>query len=118
MILFALALLFGSAQRVPQPAVTAPEARPVIEYAQISSAQIRPASWWSGRFITSTNVASLVISMPFFSFEIPRTRFGDFSFRTYVAAVPPLYRQTLHGSIIAYTAEGATAVLPIELLFR
>jgi len=56
--------------------------------------------------------------MPFFSFEIPRTDFGEFSFRTYVEAVPPMYRQTLHGSLIAYTANGASFSQPLEISFR
>ena len=103
---------------VPAPRQALPQAHPVIQYVRFSSTHVRLHSWWSGRFVTTTNVASLVISLPFFSFEIPRSHFGEFSFRTYVQAVPPLYRQTLHGSLIAYTANGTAVSQPLEISFR
>lgn len=85
---------------------------------KFSSTDVRRNTWWRGRFITSTNVASLVLSLPFFSFEIPRQTFGDFSFNTFVETVPVIYRQELHGELIAYTASGEQTSIPVDLRFR
>lgn len=68
--------------------------------------------------MTTTNVASLVLTMPFFSFEIPRQSFGQFSFRTRIMAVPALYRQTLHGELSAYAANGSRVDVPVEVTFE
>lgn len=73
---------------------------------------------WTGHIVTTTNVASVVLSAPFFSFVVPRTRFGDFAFSTRVLAVPALYRQKLYGSFIAYNAAGESVSVPVELDFR
>jgi hypothetical protein len=111
-------LVIGAGSRVPSPPVTPAQAPPAIVYAQLSSVAVARHSWWSGRIITGTNVASVVVSLPFFSFEVPRRAFGDFSFRTYVTDVPPVYHQRLYGSIIAYNTAGASVQWPIAVTFK
>ena len=112
----ALALALTAA--VPAPRAALPGAAPQILYAHVSSERIHMGDWWSGRIVTTTNVASVVVSVPFFSFVVPRDRFGDFSFRTHVLAVPDLYRQKVYGSIIAYNTAGESVSVPLELDFR
>jgi hypothetical protein len=103
---------------VPAPRVAAPGAAPQILYTHLSSQRIHVGDRWSGRIVTTTNVASVVVSAPFFSFVVPRTAFGEFAFSTHVLAVPALYRQRLYGSIIAYNAAGESVSVPLEMDFR
>ncbi len=112
----ALALALTAA--VPAPRAALPDAAPQILYAHVSPERVHMGDVWSGRIVTTTNVASVVVSAPFFSFVVPRKRFGDFSFSTHVLAVPTLYRQKLYGSIIAYNAAGQSVSVPLELDFR
>ncbi len=113
-----LALALCATSPLPRPVLAMPRAKPAILYAHFSTLTVRPDTTWSARFITTTNVASLVFDMPFFSFEIPRRAYGDFAFSTVVQTVPALYRQTLHGSVIAYTADGRSVSLPVTVTFQ
>lgn len=79
---------------------------------------MRSGQLWTGDFVTTTNVASLVLTMPFFSFEIPRQSFGRFAFRTRILAIPALYRQTLYGELSAYSANGTHVDVPVEVTFE
>jgi hypothetical protein len=103
---------------VPAPRVAAPNAPPQILYLHLSETRIHMGDEWSGRIITSTNVASVVIDAAFFAFVVPRKTFGDFEFRTRVVAVPDIYRQKVYGNITAYNAAGESVRIPLELDFR
>jgi hypothetical protein len=108
----------AAAPRFSAQQQAAPQAPPAILSVALSATHVARRTWWSGHILTTTNVASVVISMPFFSFEVPRRSFGDFAFRTFVGAVPPLYRQTLYGSVIAYNAAGVAVSRPIVVTFE
>lgn len=108
---------FGAHRRAPAPAYALPAQPPQILFAQFSTKRPARETWWSGRVITGTNVASVVLSLPFFSFELPRRRYGVFEFRTFVQDVPPVYRRTLHGSIIAYNASGESVSRAVAVTF-
>jgi hypothetical protein len=102
----------------PAPRVAPPNAPPRILFVHLSETRIRMGDSWSGRIITTTNVASLVIDAAFFAFVVPRKTFGDFEFRTRVLAVPDIYRQRVYGSITAYNTAGEAERIPLELDFR
>lgn len=115
-VLSAIALLLAAL--VPAPRVAPPNAAPKILYIHLSSTRIRMGEEWSGKIITTTNVASLVIDAAFFAFVVPRKSFGDFEFRTRVLAVPDIYRQKVYGNITAYNTAGDADRTPLELDFR
>jgi hypothetical protein len=103
---------------VPAPRFAPPNAPPKILYMHLSETRIHMGDVWSGKIITTTNVASLVIDAAFFAFVVPRKTFGDFEFRTRILGVPDIYRQKVYGNISAYNAAGNAERIPVELDFR
>jgi hypothetical protein len=103
---------------IPTPRVAPANAPPKILYVHLSSTRIHPGDEWSGRIVTTTNVASVVIVCTFFAFVVPRKTFGLFAFRTHVLAVPDIYRQVVYGRIVAYNTAGTSEAVPLELDFR
>ena len=108
----------GSAARSwPAVQIAVPDAPPRILAAQVSSAAIRPGEWWSGKVVTTSNVAVVELRAPSFSFILHRPAFGEFNFRTHVLAVPSIYRRGFVASIVARNAAGQTDVRTVGLMF-
>ncbi len=112
-------LACGSARAatVPRPVVAHPGDPPRILFAHFSATAIRMGSWWSGRVVTTTNVASLEFRAPSFSFVLHRTAYGEFSFDTHVLVVPSIYRRAFVGALVARTASGASVRETFHLAF-
>lgn len=107
----------GSAVSWPAVRIAVPDAPPRILAAQVSSATIRPGDWWSGRVVTTSNVAVVELRAPSFSFILHRPTFGEFNFRTHILAVPSIYRRGFVASIVARNAAGQTDVRTVRLIF-
>ncbi len=97
----AQAVTIGVVRPWPAAVVAAPNDRPRILAAQLSSDVIGVGDWWSGRVATTTNVAVVELRSPSFSFILHRSTFGQFAFRTHVLAVPSIYRRGFVASIVA-----------------
>lgn len=102
---------------MPSPIVARPGDPPRIVAVHFSTMTIRVGSWWSGRVVTTTNVASLELRAPSFSFILHRTAYGEFSFRTHVLVVPTVYRRPFVGELVARTASGASVTRTYRMAF-
>jgi hypothetical protein len=98
----------GDSPALPSPRVAAANAAPKILAVALSSNDVRPGQTWSGRIITSTNVASLEIRTNLFSLNVPRRTFGDFSFLLRIYDVPPIFVRGYDLRIIARNTAGAS----------
>jgi hypothetical protein len=100
----------------PEPLAAGPEAPPRILALWMNETSIAGGTDWTGRIVTTTNVASVEVRTESFSFVAERTRYGDFSFRQHVLDIVPQYKRgyTLH--VIARNAPGDRdeRLIPIE----
>ena len=120
-MLVTAALLACGASRaatVPRPVNALPSAPPRILYVHFSATVVRVGSWWSGRVVTTTNVASLEFRAPSFSFVLHRAAYGEFAFDTHVLVVPSIYRRAFVATLVARTASGASEREEFHLAFE
>jgi len=106
--------------RVPLPAVqiAAPDAPPRILGVRLSSLVVRPGDIWSGRIVTTSNVASLEVRSPSFTFNAPRSTFGEFAFTIHALVIPPIYLRSYTVAIVARNAAGAQDEEDIAIDFK
>jgi len=92
----------------PTPQVAEMNDAPRILAVDLSPSRVAPGAWWTGRIVTSTNVASVEVRWPFFTFSAPRRAPGEFSFRFDVADLPVIYRRPYTVEIVARNTPGTT----------
>lgn len=104
----------------PLPAVrdASPDAPPRILAVRLSSLVVRPGDTWTGRIVTTSNVASLEIRSPSFTFNAPRSAFGRFAFSIRALVIPPIYRRAYTVAIVARNAAGRTDERDVTVDFR
>lgn len=129
-LLAAVVFLAACAQHVEtSQAVVSPRVWPVAKVAGMSAApeilavdlsptHITRGMWWSGRIATSTNVASLEVRWPFFTFAAPRRSSGQFVFRFHVIDLPTIYRRPYTVEIVARNTSGASTQKNVVVDFR
>ncbi|HEV3153605.1 MAG TPA: hypothetical protein VGZ02_07370 [Candidatus Baltobacteraceae bacterium] len=98
---------FGQLRHMPPPPVGSPGSSPRIVAAWFSGARVRRGRTWSGRIVTSTNVASVEVRSNLFSIDVPRQTFGRFAFDLHVFDVPPIFVRGYRLRLIARNAAGA-----------
>lgn len=74
-----------------------------------SAEQVRRGQTWSGRIVTSTNVASVEVRTNLFSIDVPRRAYGDFRFSLRVYDVPPIFIRAYRVRVIARNTAGQSA---------
>jgi hypothetical protein len=90
----------------PTPRITKPDAPPKILALWMNETTIRDGTEWTGRAITSTNVASLEIRTESFSFIAERSAFGDFHFSQHMLDMIPFYKRDYVLDVVARNAAG------------
>lgn len=85
---------------------------------RFSGSDVRRGQTWSGRIITTTNVASVEVRTNLFSINVPRRRFGDFSFYVRVFDVPPIFVRAYTVRVIARNSAGIRAEEDVPLVIR
>ncbi len=106
----------GVPQHLRAP-IAAPNAPPRIVRIWLSSTTIAPDQAWNGAVTTSTNVASVEVRTETFSYNLPRTAFGQFAFHYTLPELPPPVRRYYVLWVIARNTAGTQAVegIPIWL---
>jgi hypothetical protein len=104
--------------RWPSAVVTASNDPPHIVALVMNETSIAPGSEWTGRIVTTTNVASLEIRTESFSFNATRTAFGQFSFDQHVLDIVPQYKRPYTLQIIARNTAGVTDARLIPIVLR
>ncbi len=84
----------------------------------LAPAHVAPGSWWSGRIVTSTNVASVEVRWPFFAFSVPRKAPGEFAFHFHALDLPVIYRRPYTIEIVARNTPGETTQRNVIIDFR
>jgi hypothetical protein len=111
------AAVLASPSPWPRPLTLPPNAPPQILALWMNETAIAGGKPWSGRLVTSTNVASVEVRTESFSFVCDRSAFGVFEFTQNILDVVPQYRRpyTLH--VIARNARGDAAewLVPISI---
>jgi hypothetical protein len=107
----------GVGGAMPAPPVAANGAAPHLRMMQFSSLVARRGERWSGRFVTSTNVASVEVRTNLFSIDVPRTEPGRFAFTLDVLDVPPIFIRSYRLRVIARNSAGIELErdLPFEI---
>ena len=103
---------------MPRPQVAAPEAPPRILAAWFSSREVRRPGTWSGRIVTTTNVASVEVRTNLFTIDVPRKAFGRFAFTLNVFDVPPIFVRAYRLRVIARNAAGLAAEEDVPFRLR
>ena len=93
-------------------------AAPTILAIDLSPAHVAQDTWWSGRIVTSTNVASVEVRWPFFTFSVPRQAPGEFGFRFHALDLPIIYHRPYTVEIVARNTPGATTQRNVIIDFR
>jgi hypothetical protein len=104
----------------PMPAAVnaASDAPPKILALQLSSVKVPPGSVWSGRIATTTNVASLEVRSPSFTFNAKRTACGEFVFDASALVIPPMFRRPYTVEFVARNTAGAADERDVRVDFR
>jgi hypothetical protein len=100
----------------PEPAVAG--AAPKILAVQLSALNVHPGDTWTGNIITTTNVASLEVRAPSFTFNAERIGYGEFAFSVHAIFIPPIYRRVYTVTFVARNPGGATAERDIDVDFH
>jgi hypothetical protein len=100
---------FGARRALATPVSATNEAAPRIIAMHFSGNDIRRPGKWSGKVITTTNVASVEVRTNLFSINVPRRRFGEFAFELRLLDVPPIFIRAYTLRVIARNSAG-TAV--------
>ena len=109
---------FGGSTVLPAPAVAANQAPPRILAMHFSTNDIRRGQTWSGTIVTTTNVASVEVRTNLFSIDVPRRRYGDFTFDLRVYDVPPIFVRAYRVRVIARNSAGVQAEEDFPLRIR
>jgi hypothetical protein len=102
----------------PTPQVLPPDAPPRILELWMNETTIQPGRKWTGRIITSTNVASVEVRTESFSFVADRRRFGVFEFSQTILDIIPQYRRAYVLHVIARNTRGLTEERLVPILIR
>ncbi|MGB8910417.1 MAG: hypothetical protein WCC84_16865 [Candidatus Cybelea sp.] len=103
----------------PTPQVLPPDAPPRILELWMNETTIQPgARKWTGRIVTSTNVASVEVRTESFSFVADRRRFGIFDFSQTILDIIPQYRRTYVLHVIARNTRGDTDERLVPIVIR
>lgn len=71
-----------------------------------NSLDVRRGSVWTGKFITTTNTASVEVRTNLFSIDVPRKDFGKFAFDVDVLDLPPIFIRDYRLRVIARNSAG------------
>lgn len=102
----------------PVPLNAAPDDPPRILALWMNETSIPSGSTWSGRIITTTNVASVEIRTESFSFVADRTGYGDFRFTQHVLDMVPFYKRSYVLEVIARNAAGKEDARLVRVQFQ
>jgi hypothetical protein len=102
----------------PTARPAAPWSAPEILAARFSSTHVRPGDDWIGRIATTTNVASVEVRAPSFTFSAPRISYGQFGFRIHALFIPPIYRRVYTVALIARNSAGMRTERDVDIDFR
>ena len=102
----------------PTPRVAQTDALPIILAVELAPARVNAGAWWSGRIVTSTNVASVEVRWPFFAFSAPRSAPGEFGFHFHALDLPIIYHRPYTIEIVARNTPGATTQRNVIIEFR
>jgi hypothetical protein len=100
---------FGAPDALPTPLLAANDAPPRILAMRFSSDDVKRGQTWSGRIVTTTNVASVEVRSNLFSINVPRTNFGRFAFQLRIFDVPPIFLRGYRLRVIARNSAGEQA---------
>jgi hypothetical protein len=84
----------------------------------MNETSIQPGRTWTGRIVTSTNVASVELRTESFSFVADRRAFGVFAFSQTVLDMVPQYRRAYTLQIIARNTPGNTEERFVPIFIR
>lgn len=91
----------------PPPMVSArASAAPRILAMWFSTNDVARGTTWSGRFSTTTNVASVEVRTNLFSIDVPHRGPGRFAFNLHVLDVPPIFLRAYRLRVIARNTAG------------
>lgn len=102
----------------PTPLQLPADALPQIVDVLLSSMTLHGGDTFSGRVVTSTNVASLEVRMAGQSINVPRTDLGVFALTYQVPNIPFFARGNYTAQVIARNAKGDTAERDIPIALR
>lgn len=103
----------------PTPQVLPADAPPRILELWMNETTIQPgARKWTGRIVTSTNVASVEVRTESFSFVADRRRFGVFDFSQTILDIIPQYRRAYVLHVIARNTRGDTDERRVPIIIR
>ncbi|MBV9276869.1 MAG: hypothetical protein JOZ97_01390 [Candidatus Eremiobacteraeota bacterium] len=102
----------------PTPRVSQNDAPPEMLAIDIRPMHVTPGDWWAGKIVTSTNVASLEVRWPFYTFSVPRSAPGKFAFRFHAIDLPIVYRRPYTVEFVARNSAGATTQRNVIIDFR
>jgi hypothetical protein len=98
--------IVGAASALPTPKVEPNDAPPKMLGMRFSSLDVRRGEHWSGRFVTSTNVASVEVRTSLFSINVPHVGPGRFQFTLDVLDTPPIFVRSYRLRVIARNSAG------------
>ncbi|MBV8331776.1 MAG: hypothetical protein JO192_03500, partial [Candidatus Eremiobacteraeota bacterium] len=93
----------------PTPRVAANDAPPEILALSFNSLDVRRGTTWTGKFVTTTNVASVEVRTNLFSIDVPRRGFGKFAFSVDLLDVPPIFVRAYRLRVLARNSAGVVA---------
>ena len=102
----------------PTPQALSPDAPPRILGLWMNETTIQPGRKWTGRIVTSTNVASVEVRTESFSFSADRRRFGVFEFSQIILDIIPQYRRAYVLHVIARNTRGDTDERLVPIVIR
>jgi len=108
----------GIVHSLPTPELAVASAAPKILAVQLSALNVHPGDTWTGNIITTTNVASLEVRAPSFTFNAERIGYGEFAFSVHAIFIPPIYRRVYTVTFVARNAGGAAAERDIDVDFH
>jgi len=98
--------IVGADSALPTPKVEPNDAPPKMLGMRFSSLDVRRGEHWSGRFVTSTNVASVEVRTSLFSINVPHVGPGRFQFTLDVLDTPPIFVRSYRLRVIARNSAG------------
>lgn len=108
----------ATVHRWPAPAVAPSGAAPAILAVSFSSLDVARGGIWRGRFVTSTNVKSLVVRSNLFAINVPRLSAGRFAFTLNVFDIPPIFLRAYRVRVIASNRYGVTTEEDVPFRIR
>jgi hypothetical protein len=108
----------GSSRPMPSPPVRANNAAPQIVAMRFNTLEVQRPSVWTGRIVTSTNVASLEVRTNLFSIDTSRITFGRFAFAVNVYDLPSIFIRGYRVRVIARNSAGVEAEEDVPLRIR